>query len=85
MRRQSLQAIAPRRFTPRTTDSRLTVTPSPNLLLDEQNAAREARQVIVGDITYLPLASGGWSYSSELAGQVHEAHRRVGGRGSDDG
>lgn len=62
MRRQSLRAISPRRFTPRTTDSRHTVLPSPNLLLDAKNAARDARQVIVGDITYLPLASGKWSY-----------------------
>ncbi len=62
MRRQSLRAISPRRFTPRTTDSRHTVAPSPNLLLDEENTARAARQVVVGDITYLPLASGKWSY-----------------------
>lgn len=62
MRRQSLRAIAPRRFTPRTTGSRHGVTASPNLLLDKENTARDARQVIVGDITYLPLASGKWSY-----------------------
>lgn len=62
MRRQSLRAIAPRRFTPRTTDSRHGVAPSPNLLLDKENTARDARQVIVGDITYLPLQSGKWSY-----------------------
>lgn len=62
MRRQSLRAISPRRSTPRTIDSRHTVAPSPNLLLNSENVARDARQVIVGDITYLPLASGGWSY-----------------------
>lgn len=62
MRRLCLRAIAPRRFTPRTTDSRHGVVPSPNLLLNEQNAARKPREVIVGDITYLPLASGKWSY-----------------------
>ena len=62
MRRQGLRAISPRRFTPRTTDSRHGVAPSPNLLLDTKNTARDARQVIVGDITYLPLASGKWSY-----------------------
>ncbi len=32
MRRESLRAIRPRRLTPRTTDSRHTVGPSPNLL-----------------------------------------------------
>jgi len=62
MRRQDLQAIAPRRWRPRTTDSRNTITPSPNLLLGVENAPGDARQVIVGDITYLPLRSGKWSY-----------------------
>ena len=62
MRRQNLQAIGPRRFVPRTTDSRQSVAPSPNLLLDAQNAPQRPREVIVGDITYLPLASGRWGY-----------------------
>ena len=62
MRRLELHAIAPRRFRPQTTDSRHTVTPSPNLLLDAKNAAQKPREVIVGDITYLPLATGKWSY-----------------------
>lgn len=62
MRRQELQAIRVRRFVPRTTDSRHGVAPSPNLLLDAQNAPRGSRQVIVGDITYLPLQTGRWGY-----------------------
>jgi transposase InsO family protein len=62
MKRQDLQAIRSRRFTPRTTDSRHTVAPSPNLLLDGRNAPRRPREVLVGDITYLPLRSGKWSY-----------------------
>ena len=62
MKRQELQAIGPRRFVPRTTDSRHTVAPSPNLLLAAQNAPRGPREVIVGDITYLPLRSGKWGY-----------------------
>jgi len=62
MKRQGLRAIAPRRFRPQTTDSRHTVQPSPNLLLDAENAAQKPREVIVGDITYLPLSSGKWSY-----------------------
>ena len=63
MRRHKLEAIQPRRFTPRTTDSRQTVQPSPNLLLEPGNALpRKPREVIVGDITYLPLASGRWGY-----------------------
>jgi transposase InsO family protein len=62
MKRQNLQAIGPRSFVPRTTDSRHTVAPSPNLLLDAQNAPQKPREVIVGDITYLPLRSGKWGY-----------------------
>jgi len=62
MRRQDLQAIRPRSFVPRTTDSRHTVAPSANLLLDAGNVPRGPRQVIVGDITYLPLRTGKWGY-----------------------
>lgn len=76
MRRQNLRAISPRRFTPRTTDSRHTLTPSPNLLLDKENVARDARQMIVGDITYLPLASGKWSY---LASWQDKFTKRIAG------
>ncbi len=43
MHRLRLQAIAPRRFRPRTTDSRHSYQVSPNLLLlDGKNAARDA-------------------------------------------
>jgi len=63
MRRLELQAIRPRRrYVPRTTDSRHTVAPSPNLLLDRRNAPRGPRDVLVGDITYLPLQTGKWGY-----------------------
>ena len=62
MRRLGLEAIKPRRFVPRTTDSRHTARVSPNLLLDGENTPRGPRDVIVGDITYLPLASGRWAY-----------------------
>ncbi len=62
MKRQDLHAIARRCFRPQTTDSRHSCQVSPNLLLDAENVARRACQVIVGDITYLPLASGKWSY-----------------------
>lgn len=47
---------------PRTTDSRQTVAPSSNLLLDEKNAPQKLGEVVVGDITYLPLSSGSWGY-----------------------
>ncbi len=62
MKRLGLRAIQPKRFVPQTTDSRHTVAASPNLLLDERNAPRAPRSVIVGDITYLPLRTGAWGY-----------------------
>ena len=62
MRKRELQAIAPRAFRPHTTDSRHSVTPSLNLLLDGKNAAQKPREVIVGDVTYLPMREGKWSY-----------------------
>jgi transposase InsO family protein len=62
IKRLGLRAIAPRPFVPRTTDSRHTAQISPNLWLDEQNMARQPREVVVGDITYLPLRAGQWGY-----------------------
>ena len=62
MRRIGLRAIQSRRFRPQTTDSRHRLPASPNLLLKAENAPQKPREVIVGDITYLPLASGRWSY-----------------------
>lgn len=62
MRRLGLEAIRPKRFVPRTTDSRHASAASPNLLLDGANVPRRPGQVVVGDITYLPLQSGRWGY-----------------------
>ena len=62
MKRMGLRAIAPRRFTPRTTDARHGQQASPNLLLDNGNAPCKPGEVVVGDITYLPLQSGKWGY-----------------------
>ena len=62
MKRLGLRAIQPRSFVPHTTDSRHTVAPSPNLLLGGRNAPDKLREVVVGDITYLPPASGKWGY-----------------------
>ncbi len=70
MTRLGLRAIQPRSFVPRTTDSRHTVAPSPNLLLDEKNVAQKPRDVIVGDITYLPLRSGKWGYLASWQDKV---------------
>jgi transposase InsO family protein len=62
MREQGLQAIQPRRFVPRTTDSRHGQRMSPNLLFERAIKIDCPRQVIVGDITYLPLQNGEWAY-----------------------
>jgi len=62
MREQALQAIQPRRFAPRTTDSRHGQRMSPNLLLERAINVDRPRQVIVGDITFLPLQNGRWAY-----------------------
>lgn len=78
MRRQNLRAIRARRFRPQTTDSRHTVAPSPNLLLDAANQPQGPREVIVGDITYLPTRGGRWSY---LACWQDKYTKRIGGLG----
>jgi len=62
MREQGLLAIQPRRFVPRTTDSRHGQRMSPNLLLERAIKVDRPRQVIVGDITYLPLQNADWAY-----------------------
>ncbi len=62
MREEGLVAKGPRPFKPRTTDSRHTKMASPNLLKDVENTAFGAGEVLVGDITYLPLAGGGFCY-----------------------
>jgi transposase InsO family protein len=62
MREQGLRAIQPRSFVPRTTDSRHSQRMSPNLLIEREIIADHPRQVIVGDITYLPLQDGRWAY-----------------------
>lgn len=62
MREQDLHAIQPRRFVPRTTDSNHGQRMSPNLLLERAIKVDRPRQVIVGDITYLPLQTVDWAY-----------------------
>ena len=62
MREQGLRAIQPRRFVPRTTDSRHGQRMSPNLLVEREIIVDRPRQVIVVDITYVPLQNGQWAY-----------------------
>ena len=61
MRKQSLTAIQPKRFVPRTTDSSHDFGYSPNLL-KAADEPQQTGQVIVGDITYLPLSNGKFYY-----------------------
>lgn len=58
MRHENLQAIAPRRFVPRTTDSNHDSRVSPNLLKEAAGGTTAAGQVIAGDITYICLRDG---------------------------
>src|SRR5262249_28028332 len=62
MREQGLQAIQPRRFLPRTTHFPHGQRIIPNLLLERAGNVDRPRQVIVCDITYLPLQNGQWAY-----------------------
>lgn len=62
MKQAGLRAIAPKRFVPKTTDSKHDSRISPNLLAAGATKPTDKGQVIVGDITYLPLAGGGFCY-----------------------
>ncbi len=62
MKREDLKALAPKRFVPRTTDSKHGLAVSPNLLQNAANAPLDKGEVVVGDITYLRLRSGGFCY-----------------------
>ena len=61
LRRHERQALQPKSFVPRTTDSTHGRRCAPNLLLD-QPTPTQANRVWVSDITYLPLANGDWAY-----------------------
>jgi putative transposase len=65
MKNQGLRAIQPRSFTPKTTDSRHSLGYSPNLLLERADPTG-VNQLWVGDITYVPLAKGGFCYLAML-------------------
>ena len=60
--KEGLLAIQPRSFVPRTTQSRHLLGYSPNLLLDLELPPSAPNEILVGDITYLPLQSGKWGY-----------------------
>jgi transposase InsO family protein len=62
MKREDFKAIAPKRFVPRTTDSKHGLAVSPNLLREAANAPKDCGEVFVGDITYLRLQGGEFCY-----------------------
>lgn len=70
MREEGLQAIAPKRFVPRTTDSKHQARVSPNLLTGVLPEPLEAGLTVVGDITYLPLRGGGGCYLATFQDKV---------------
>ena len=65
MKTLGLIAIQPKRFRPRTTDSRHNLGYSPNLLLDAPPPIG-CNQVWIGDITYIPLQGGIFDYLAFL-------------------
>ncbi|UCC30013.1 MAG: IS3 family transposase [Phycisphaerales bacterium] len=65
MRDMGLEAIQPKSFRPRTTESRHRLGYSPNLLLNEPPSSGVNR-VWVGDITYVPLVENGFLYLALL-------------------
>lgn len=73
MEQHNWQAIQPRSFVPRTTDSSHGLRPCPNLLL-ELGVPVRPDQAWVGDITYLPLTGGDWVY---LASWLDLFSRRI--------
>lgn len=62
MKAQTLTAIRPRAFVPKTTDSKHGLGFAANLLTDSDNKPSGKGQVMVGDITYLPLQNGKFCY-----------------------
>ncbi len=75
MTANQLRAIQPRSFMPRTTNSNHAGPYSPNLLLGRPAPTRPG-EVLVGDITYLPLVNGEWAY---LGGWLDLYSRKVSG------
>jgi transposase InsO family protein len=61
MKEEGLKAIGPKKFIPKTTDSKGTIA-SPNLLKDIKIEECAPTKVIIGDITYIPLQDGSWCY-----------------------
>lgn len=61
MKAQSLKAIQPKSFVPKTTNSKHKLGYSPNVV-GAMDFPTQPNQVYVGDITYLPTTYGQWLY-----------------------
>jgi transposase InsO family protein len=70
MREQDLRAISPKRFVPKTTDSKHERQVSPNLLKEVGSGQLSWGEAIVGDITYLPVMDGKWCYLAMFQDKV---------------
>ncbi len=77
MKEQGLKAIAPKKYKPRTTDSKWTKASS-NLLKGVKLNECARAKIIIGDITYIPLQNGSWCY---LAIWQDKVTRRIVGWG----
>lgn len=84
MGEQNLRAIAPKRFVPRTTDSKGTKA-SPNLLAAVKIAECAPAKVIIGDISYLPVRGGKWCYLAVWQDTRHTPDNRLEFKRFDDG
>lgn len=62
MREQNLKAMQPKSFVPKTTDSGHNARISANLLKENRVEIFEKGQMMVGDITYIPLKNGKFCY-----------------------
>lgn len=65
MKKQNLHAIQPKSFVPKTTNSKHNLGRSPNLLLAENGERKKPTrplEILVGDITYIPLQNGEYLY-----------------------
>lgn len=61
MKEAGLKALGVKGFKPQTTDSKGTIA-SPNLLKEIKLEECAVTKIIIGDITYIPMQNGGWSY-----------------------
>ncbi len=77
MKEQSLVAIQPKSFVPKTTTSHPHLRRSNNLLLEIENLPTAPNEVIVGDITYLPNKENGFGKWLYLATWLDLYSRRI--------